>query len=113
MSDYYGQPNPYGGQPNQPSPYDGQPGPLASPVPLMETASATTSPDNQSGSTVYVVAAIVFVACLALANSFGGLIERAIYEAMSEQDYDYSYDQPLDTEGLDGLFDATPQSYDL
>ncbi len=100
----YGQP---GQQPNL--------GGIVPSTPIMETASATTSPDNSSGNAVYVVAIAVLIAMIALANSLGGLIEQAVYEAAQGELYGYT--QPLDPYGSDSTIDYplgnSPRSYDL
>lgn len=101
-----GQPTPVP-QPAQPAP--GQPTPQPQPapapqVPVIESASATTSPDNHSGPGVYIILAIglalIVTASLVLANTFGEVLsEVADIVAEEYPDEEWDFDE------LDHYFD--------
>ena len=76
----------------------------------IETASATTSPDNpKSGKAAYVIVAIALVALVFLSSSITSCASQVIgYAIMSQEDYGYGLGDELDDfgdigDGLDGL----------
>ena len=107
-------------QPAQPAP--GQPTPTPQPTPqpqpapapqapVIESASATTSPDNHSGPGVYVILAIglalIIAASLVLANTFGEVLsEVADIVAEEYPDEEWDFDE------LDHYFDDDTRSTD-
>lgn len=90
----------------------GQPTPAPAPqVPVIESASATTSPDNHSGPGVYVILAIglalIVTASLVLANTFGEVLsEVADIVAEEYPDEEWDFDE------LDHYFDDDTRSTD-
>lgn len=124
MSEGYQPQTPQGGTsaPGQPTP--GQPVPAPQPaaqpqpqptpapqVPVIESASATTSPDNHSGPGVYVILAIglalIVTASLVLANTFGEVLsEVADIVAEEYPDEEWDFDE------LDHYFDDDTRSTD-
>ena len=109
-----GQPAP-APQPAQPTPTPQptpQPQPVLAPqVPVIESASATTSPDNHSGPGVYVILAIglalIVTASLVLANTFGEVLaEVADIVAEEYPDEEWDFDE------LDHYFDDDTRSTD-
>lgn len=90
----------------------GQPAPAPAPqVPVIESASATTSPDNHSGPGVYVILAIglalIVTASLVLANTFGEVLsEVADIVAEEYPDEEWDFDE------LDHYFDDDTRSTD-
>lgn len=123
MSEGYQPQTPQGGNgaPGQPAPAP-QPQPAAQPqptpqpapapqVPVIESASATTSPDNHSGPGVYVILAIglalIVTASLVLANTFGEVLsEVADIVAEEYPDEEWDFDE------LDHYFDDDTRSTD-
>lgn len=117
MSEGYQPQTPQGGNgtPGQPAP---QPQPAAQPqpqptpqVPVIESASATTSPDNHSGPGVYVILAIglalIIASSLVLANTFGEVLsEVADIVAEEYPDEEWDFDE------LDHYFDDDTHSTD-
>lgn len=89
-----------------------QPQPASAPqVPVIESASATTSPDNHSGPGVYVILAIglalIVTASLVLANTFGEVLsEVADIVAEEYPDEEWDFDE------LDHYFDDDTRSTD-
>ena len=104
-----GQPTPAPAPTPQPTP---QPKPSTSPqVPVIESASATTSPDNHSGPGVYVILAIglalIIASSLVLANTFGEVLsEVADIVAEEYPDEEWDFDE------LDHYFDDDTHSTD-
>lgn len=123
MSEGYQPQTPQGGNgaPGQPAPAP-QPQPAAQPqptpqpqpasapqVPVIESASATTSPDNHSGPGVYVILAIglalIVAASFVLANMFGEVLsEVADIVAEEYPDEEWDFDE------LDHYFDDDTRS---
>lgn len=102
-------------QPTQPTPTPQptpQPQPASAPqAPVIESASATTSPDNHSGPGVYVILAIglalIIAASLVLANTFGEVLsEVADIVAEEYPDEEWDFDE------LDHYFDDDTHSTD-
>ncbi len=101
-------------QPAQPAP--GQPTPAPQPssapqVPVIESASATTSPDNHSGPGAYIILAIglalIIASSLVLANTFGEVLsEVADIVAEEYPDEEWDFDE------LDHYFDDDTHSTD-
>lgn len=93
----------------QPTP---QPQPASAPqAPVIESASATTSPDNHSGPGVYVILAIglalIIALSLVLANTFGEVLsEVADIVAEEYPDEEWDFDE------LDHYFDDDTHSTD-
>lgn len=93
----------------QPTP---QPQPASAPqAPVIESASATTSPDNHSGPGVYVILAIglalIIALSLVLANTFGEVLsEVADIVAEEYPDEEWDFDE------LDHYFDGDTHSTD-
>ena len=104
-----GQPTPAPAPTPQPTP---QPQPSTAPqVPVIESASATTSPDNHSGPGVYVILAIglalIIASSLVLANTFGEVLsEVADIVAEEYPDEEWDFDE------LDHYFDDDTRSTD-
>ncbi|WP_343005858.1 MULTISPECIES: hypothetical protein [unclassified Collinsella] len=91
----------------QPQP---QPQPAPTPqVPVIESASATTSPDNHSGPGVYIILAIglalIVTASLVLANTFGEVLSE-VADIVAEK---YP-DEEWDFDDLDHYFDDDTHS---
>lgn len=105
-------------QPVQPAPGQPTPQPASAPqpspapqVPVIESASATTSPDNHSGPGVYVILAIglalIIASSLVLANTFGEVLsEVADIVAEEYPDEEWDFDE------LDHYFDDDTHSTD-
>lgn len=102
-------------QPTQPTPTPQptpQPQPASAPqAPVIESASATTSPDNHSGPGVYVILAIglalIIALSLVLANTFGEVLsEVADIVAEEYPDEEWDFDE------LDHYFDDDTHSTD-
>lgn len=102
-------------QPTQPTPTPQptpQPQPASAPqAPVIESASATTSPDNHSGPGVYVILAIglalIIALSLVLANTFGEVLsEVADIVAEEYPDEEWDFDE------LDHCFDDDTHSTD-
>lgn len=77
------------------------------PGPVIETASATTSPDNaNSGSTVYIVAAVVSLLLIGMSVMLAQPVERLV-ERYAEEYYvsDGSVWDSLESDPLDGEFE--------
>ena len=95
----------------QPTPHP-QPTPAPAPqVPVIESASATTSPDNHSGPGAYVILAIglalIIASSLVLANTFGEVLsEVADIVAEEYPDEEWDFDE------LDHYFDDDTRSTD-
>ena len=125
MSEGYQPQTPQGGNgaPGQPTP---QPQPAAQPqptpqpqphpalapqVPVIESASATTSPDNHSGPGAYVILAIglalIIASSLVLANTFGEVLSE-VADIVAEE---YP-DEEWDFDDLDHYFDDDTHSTD-
>ena len=106
------EPQPQPAQPTptpQPTP---QPQPAPAPqVPVIESASATTSPDNHSGPGAYVILAIglalIVAASLVLANTFGEVLSE-VADIVAEE---YP-DEEWDFDDLDHYFDDDTRSTD-
>ena len=102
-------------QPAQPTPTPQptpQPQPAPAPqVPVIESASATTSPDNHSGPGAYVILAIglalIVAASLVLANTFGEVLSE-VADIVAEE---YP-DEEWDFDDLDHYFDDDTRSTD-
>lgn len=100
-------------QPAQPTPTPQptpQPQPSPAPqVPVIESASATTSPDNHSGPGVYVILAIglalIIASSLVLANTFGEVLSE-VADIVAEE---YP-DEEWDFDDLDHYFDDDTRS---
>ena len=122
MSEGYQPQTPQGGNgaPGQPAPQpapQSQPAPTPTPqpapqAPIIESASATTSPDNHSGPGVYVVLAIglalIIASSLVLANTFGEVLtEVADIVAEEYPDEEWDFDE------LDHYFDDDTHSTDV
>lgn len=95
----------------QPQPMP-QPQPAPAPqVPVIESASATTSPDNHSGPGVYVILAIglalIIASSLILANTFGEVLSE-VTDIIAEE---YP-DEEWDFDELDHYFDDDTHSTD-
>ena len=93
----------------QPTP---QPQPASAPqAPVIESASATTSPDNHSGPGVYVILAIglalIIALSLVLANTFGEVLSE-VADIVAEE---YP-DEERDFDELDHYFDDDTHSTD-
>lgn len=104
-----GQPTPAPAPTPQPTP---QPQPSTAPqVPVIESASATTSPDNHSGPDAYVILAIgltlIVTASLVLANTFGEVLSE-VADIVAEE---YP-DEEWDFDDLDHYFDDDTRSTD-
>lgn len=104
-----GQPTPAPAPTPQPTP---QPQPSTAPqVPVIESASATTSPDNHSGPGAYVILAIglalIVTASLVLANTFGEVLSE-VADIVAEE---YP-DEEWDFDDLDHYFDDDTRSTD-
>lgn len=102
-------------QPAQPTPTPQptpQPQPAPAPqVPVIESASATTSPDNHSGPGAYIILAIglalIIASSLVLANTFGEVLsEVADIVAEEYPDEEWDFDE------LDHYFDDDTHSTD-
>lgn len=100
------QPTPHPQSAAQPQP---QPTPRPAPapqVPVIESASATTSPDNHSGPGAYVILAIglalIIASSLVLANTFGEVLSE-VADIVAEE---YP-DEEWDFDDLDHYFDDT------
>lgn len=117
MSEGYQPQTPQGGTgaPGQPTPTPQptpQPQPASAPqAPVIESASATTSPDNHSGPGVYVILAIglalIIALSLVLANTFGEVLsEVADIVAEEYPDEEWDFDE------LDHYFDDDTHSTD-
>lgn len=121
MSEGYQPQTPQGGNgtPGQPTPQPvPQPQPAAQPqpqptpqVPVIESASATTSPDNHSGPGVYIILAIglalIIASSLVLANTFGEVLSEVA--DMVAEEYP---DEEWDFDELDHYFDDDTHSTD-
>lgn len=95
-----------------PQPAPGQSTPAPAPqVPVIESASATTSPDNHSGPGAYVILAIglalIVAASLVLANTFGEVLSE-VADIVAEE---YP-DEEWDFDDLDHYFDDDTHSTD-
>ena len=105
------QPTPHPQSAAQPQP---QPTPQPAPapqVPVIESASATTSPDNHSGPGAYVILVIglvlIIASSLVLANTFGEVLsEVADIVAEEYPDEEWDFDE------LDHFFDDDTRSTD-
>ena len=111
-----GQPTPQPVPTPQPQPAP-QPAPATTPqptpqVPVIESASATTSPDNHSGPGVYVIVAIclaiIIALSLALANTLGDVLSEVA--DMVAEEYP---DEEWDFDELDHYFDDDTHSTDV
>ena len=105
------QPQPAAQPQPQPTPQP-QPQPAPAPqVPVIESASATTSPDNHSGPGAYVILAIglvlIIASSLVLANTFG----EVLYEVADIVAEEYP-DEEWDFDELDHYFDDDTRSTD-
>ena len=105
------QPTPQPAAQPQPQPTP-QPQPAPTPqVPVIESASATTSPDNHSGPGVYVILAIglalIIASSLVLANTFGEVLSE-VADIVAEE---YP-DEEWDFDDLDHYFDDDTRSTD-
>lgn len=103
------QPQPAAQPQPQPTP---QPQPAPTPqVPVIESASATTSPDNHSGPGAYVILAIglalIIASSLVLANTFGEVLSE-VADIVAEE---YP-DEEWDFDDLDHYFDDDTRSTD-
>lgn len=116
MSEGYQPQTPQGGNgtPGQPAPQP-QPAPTPQPtpqVPVIESASATTSPDNHSGPGAYVIVAIclaiIIALSLALANTLGEVLSEVA--DMVAEEYP---DEEWDFDELDHYFDDDTHSTDV
>ena len=92
-------PQPAPGQPTS------QPQPTPAPqIPVIESASATTSPDNHSGPGAYVILAIglalIIASSLVLANTFGEVLSE-VADIVAEEYPDEEWDFDDDTHGTD------------
>lgn len=121
MSEGYQPQTPQGGNgtPGQPAP---QPQPAPTPsqqqptpapqAPIIESASATTSPDNHSGPGAYVIVAIclaiIIALSLALANTLGEVLSEVA--DMVAEEYP---DEEWDFDELDHYFDDDTHSTDV
>lgn len=103
-------------QPTQPTPTPQptpQPQPASAPqAPVIESASATTSPDNHSGPGAYIILAIglalIIASSLVLANTFGEVLsEVADIVAEEYPDEEWDFDE------LDHYFDDDTRSTDV
>ena len=104
-------------QPTQPAPAPTpqptpQPQPAPAPqVPVIESASATTSPDNHSGPGAYVILviglALIVASSLVLANTFGEILTE-VADIIAEE---YP-DEEWDFDDLDRYFDDDPHGTD-
>ena len=96
---------------HQPQPAQPQPAPTPQ-VPVIESASATTSPDNHSGPGVYVIVAIclavIIALSLALANTLGDVLSEVA--DMVAEEYP---DEEWDFDELDHYFDDDTHSTDV
>ena len=105
------QPQPAAQPQPQPTPQP-QPQPAPAPqVPVIESASATTSPDNHSGPGAYVILAIglalIIASSLVLANTFGEVLSE-VADIVAEE---YP-DEEWDLDELDHYFDDDTHSTD-
>lgn len=96
---------------HQPQPAQPQPAPTPQ-VPVIESASATTSPDNHSGPGAYVIVAIclaiIIALSLALANTLGEVLSEVA--DMVAEEYP---DEEWDFDELDHYFDDDTHSTDV
>ena len=104
-------PQPQPAAQSQPAPQP-QPAPAPTPqVPVIESASATTSPDNHSGPGAYVILAIglalIIASSLVLANTFGEVLSE-VADIVAEE---YP-DEEWDFDDLDHYFDDDTRSTD-
>ncbi|OFK24348.1 hypothetical protein [Olsenella sp. HMSC062G07] len=89
------------------------------PGPVIETASATTSPDNaNSGSTVYIVAAIVSLLLIGMSVMLAQPVERLV-ESYAEEYYDPDvvyldpmFDGEFEEFGVYGRYDGRRDTYE-